>query len=98
MLPQSSTAGNFEPKFYTGGGTRFYLPLIHDIMALEKPALVVTLGLADAQAHLTFCQTAAQQGISSRCAAIRRVTADEDDADGPCLERAQKTTAGVFPK
>ena len=41
MLPQFSRAGNFEPKFYTGGGMRFYLPLLHDIMALEKPALVV---------------------------------------------------------
>jgi hypothetical protein len=43
-------------------------------MALEKPALVVTLGLADAQAHLSFCQTVAQQNILSRCAAIRRTT------------------------
>ena len=51
-----------------------YLPLLHDIMALEKPALVVTLGLVDAQAHLSFCQTAAQQNILSRCAAIRRAT------------------------
>ena len=49
MSPQSFTAGNFEPKFYAGGGTRFYVPLLHDIMALEKPALVITLGLADAQ-------------------------------------------------
>jgi hypothetical protein len=30
---------------------RFYLPLLHDIMALEKPALVVTLGLADARSR-----------------------------------------------
>jgi hypothetical protein len=74
MLPQSSTAGKFEPKFYTGGGMRFYLPLLHDIMALEKPALVVTLGLADAQAHLSLCQTAARQNILWRCAAIRRAT------------------------
>jgi hypothetical protein len=74
MFPQSSTAGNFEPQLYTGGGTRFYLPLLHDTMALEKPALVVTLGLADAQGHLRFCQTAAQQNILSRCAAIRRAT------------------------
>jgi len=74
MLPQSSTAGNLEPKFYTGGGTRFYVPVLHDIMALEKPPLVVTRGLADAQAHLSFCQTEAQQNILSRCAAIRRAT------------------------
>lgn len=97
MLLQSSTAGNFEPKFYTGGGTRFYLPLLHDIMALEKPALVVTLGLADAQAHLTFCQTAAQQNILSRCAAIRRAAVDEDAADDPGWQRAQKATAEFFP-
>jgi hypothetical protein len=74
MLPQSSTAGNFEPKLYTGDGMRFYLPLLHDLMALEKPALVVTLDLADAQAHLSLCQTAAQQNILWRCAAIRRAT------------------------
>ena len=74
MSPQSFTAGNFEPKFYAGGGTRFYVPLLHDIMALEKPALVITLGLADAQAHLSFCQAAAQKIILSRCAAIRRAT------------------------
>ena len=74
MSPQSFTAGNFEPKFYTGGGTRFYLPVLHDIMALEKPPLVVTRGLADAQAHLSFCQAAAQKIILSRCAAIRRAT------------------------
>jgi hypothetical protein len=95
MLPQSSTAGNFEPKFYTGGGTRFYLPLLH--MALEKPALVVTLGLADAQAHLSFCQTAAQQNILSRCAAIRRATVDEDAADDPSWQRAQKAAVEFFP-
>jgi len=96
MLPQFSRAGNFEPKLYTGGGMRFYLPLLHDI-ASEKPALIVTLGLGDAQAHLTFCQTAAQHNISSSCAAIRRATLDEDAADDPGWQRAQKATAEFFP-
>ena len=97
MLPQFARAGNFEPKFYTGGGMRFYLPLLHDIIASEKPALIVTLGLGDAQAHLTFCQTAAQHNISSSCAAIRRATLDEDAADDPGWQRAQKATAEFFP-
>jgi len=97
MLPQFSRAGNFEPKLYTGGGMRFYLPLLHDIVASEKPALIVTLGLGDAQAHLAFCQTAAQHNISSRCAAIRRATLDEDVADDPGWQRAQKATAEFFP-
>ena len=97
MLPQFSRAGNFEPKLYTSGGMRFYLPLLHDIVASEKPALIVTLGLGDAQAHLTFCQTAAQHNISSSCAAIRRATLDEDAADDPGWQRAQKATAEFFP-
>ena len=97
MLPQFLRAGNFKPKVYTGGGMRFYLPLLHDILAVEKPALIVTLGLGDAQAHLTFCQTAAQQNISSRCAAIRRATVDEDAADDPGWQRAEKATAEFFP-
>src|SRR5439155_4508035 len=96
MLPQFSRAGNFEPKLYTGGGMRFYLPLLHDI-ASEKPALIVTLGLGDAQSYLTFCQTAAQHNISSSCAAIRRATLDEDAADDPGWQRAQKATAEFFP-
>jgi len=97
MLPQFSRAGNFEPKLYTSGGMRFYLPLLHDIVASEKPALIVTSGLGDAQAHLTFCQTAAQHNISSSCAAIRRATLDEDAADDPGWQRAQKATAEFFP-
>jgi hypothetical protein len=97
MLPQFSRAGNFEPKLYTGGGMRFYLPLLHDIVASEKPALIVTFVLGGAQAHLTFCQTAAQHNISSSCAAIRRATLDEDAADDPGWQKAQKATAEFFP-
>ena len=43
MLPQFSRAGNFEPKLYTGGGMRFYLPLLHDIVAAEKPAFAIRI-------------------------------------------------------
>src|SRR5437868_6260986 len=69
-------------SFIPAAGCDFICRL-HDIIASEKPALIVTLGLGDAQAHLTFCQTAAHQNISSRCAAIRRATLDEDAADDP---------------
>ena len=91
------TAQNFEPKFFTGGPTRFYLPLFYDIVTHEKPALIVILGLGDAQAHLAFCQTAAQQNISSRCVAIRRAVVDENVAEDSGWERAQKATAEFFP-
>src|SRR5450432_2235721 len=34
----------FQPKFYTGGPTRFHLPLLYDLMASKRPRSVVTLG------------------------------------------------------
>jgi hypothetical protein len=32
-------AKNFEPRSFTGGPTRFYLPLFFDIVRQEKPGL-----------------------------------------------------------
>src|SRR6266540_36863 len=90
------TAQNFEPKFFTGGPTRVYLPLFYDIVMQEKPALIVTLGLGDAQAHLAFCQAVAEQNLSSRCVAVRRVLADESAIDDPAWQYAEKTTTKFF--
>src|SRR6266540_5960905 len=89
-------AQNFEPKFFTGGPTRFYLPLFFDIVVQEKPALIVTLGLGDAQAHLAFCQAVAEQNLSSRCVAVRRPRADESPLDDPAWKCAEKATAKFF--
>jgi O-antigen biosynthesis protein len=91
------TAQDFEPKFFTGGPTRFYLPLFFDIVAQEKPALIVTLGLGDAQAHLAFCQAVTEQNLSSRCVAIRRTRVDESAIDDSAWERAEKATAKFLP-
>jgi GT2 family glycosyltransferase/glycosyltransferase involved in cell wall biosynthesis len=85
-------AQNFEPKFFTGGPTRFYLPLFFDIVVQEKPALIVTLGLGDAQAHLAFCQAVAEQNLASRCVAVRRARADESAIDDQAWQYAEKTT------
>ena len=76
-------AQNFEPRFFTGGPTRFYLPLLFDIVAQEKPALIVTLGLGDAQAHLAFCQAVAEQSLSSRCVAVHRAQPHEAATNNP---------------
>jgi GT2 family glycosyltransferase/glycosyltransferase involved in cell wall biosynthesis len=91
------TAQNFDPKFFIGGPTRFYLPLFFDIVAHEKPTLIVTLGLGDAQAHLAFCQAVAERNLSSRCVAIRRPRVDESANDDSAWELAQKATAKFFP-
>ena len=89
-------AQNFEPKFFTGGPTRFYLPLFFDIVVQEKPALIVSLGLGDAQAHLAFCQTVAEQNLASRCVAVRRARADESAIDDPAWQYAEKTTTNFL--
>ena len=87
---------SFKPKFFTGGLTRFYLPLFFDIVGQEKPGLIVTLGLGDAQAHLTFCQAVVEENLSSRCVAVRRIRADESTNDDPAWQFAQKATADFF--
>jgi GT2 family glycosyltransferase/glycosyltransferase involved in cell wall biosynthesis len=89
-------AQNFEPKFFTGGPTRFYLPLFFDIVVQEKPALIVTLGLSDAQAHLAFCQAMAEQNPASRCVAVRRARANESAIDDPAWQYAEKATTKFF--
>ena len=89
-------ARNFDPKFFTGGPTRFYLPLFFDIAVEEKPALIVTLGLGDAQAHLAFCQAVAEQNLASRCVAIRRTRADESAIDDPAWQYVEKATSKFF--
>ena len=89
-------AQNFEPKFFTGGPTRFYLPLFFDVVVQEKPALIVTLGLSDAQAHLAFSQAVAEQNLASRCVAVRRARANESAIDDPAWQYAEKTTTKFF--
>jgi GT2 family glycosyltransferase/glycosyltransferase involved in cell wall biosynthesis len=87
---------NFEPKFFTGGPTRFYLPLFFDIVVQEKPTLIVTLGLGDAQAHLAFCQAVTEQNLSSHCVAVWRLRVGEAAIDDPAWQCAQKATGDFF--
>ena len=89
-------AQDFEPKFFTDGPTRFYQPLFFDIVVQEKPALIVALGLGDAQAHLAFCQAVAEQNLASRCVAVRRPRADESAIDDPAWQYAERTTTKFF--
>jgi GT2 family glycosyltransferase/glycosyltransferase involved in cell wall biosynthesis len=89
-------AQNFEPKFFTDGPTRFYLPLFFDIVVQERPALIVTFGLGDAQAHLAFCQAVAEQNLASRCVAVRRARANESAADDQAWQYADETATEYF--
>ncbi|HZJ38451.1 MAG TPA: hypothetical protein VFD18_04705, partial [Chthoniobacterales bacterium] len=71
----------FQPKFYTGGPTRFHLPLLYDLVALTKPKTILTLGFGDGQAFFTFCQAVREQNIDCRCRALRRGHAGEKESD-----------------
>lgn len=70
---------DFVPKFYRAGPVRFYLPLLYDLVAINKPRLIVTLGFDDGEAHFTFCQAAQEQRLRCRCVAIRRGGVDEKE-------------------
>jgi O-antigen biosynthesis protein len=71
----------FVPKFYRGGAIRFYLPLLYDLVAINKPRLSVTIGFDEGDAHFAFCQAAQEQRVKCRCVAIRRGEgkAEKDD-------------------
>jgi glycosyltransferase involved in cell wall biosynthesis/GT2 family glycosyltransferase len=71
----------FRLKFYTGGPTRFHLPLLYDLVASKRPKLIATLGFGDGQAFFTFCQAAREQNVDCQCAAVRREHAGEKEND-----------------
>lgn len=72
MFEKLPSLVSFQPKFYTGGPTRFHLPLFYDLVAIGKPRSVVTLGFGDGQAFFTFCQAACEQNSVCHCLAVRR--------------------------
>jgi GT2 family glycosyltransferase/glycosyltransferase involved in cell wall biosynthesis len=80
----------FQPKFYTGGPTRFHLPLFYDLMASAKPKSVVILGFGDGQAFFTFCQAAREQNVECRCVAVRREQTDENESNDAAWFKGQE--------
>ena len=70
---------DFMPKFYRGGPVRFYLPLLYDLVMLEKPKLIVTIGFAEGEAFFTLCQAAREKRVERRCIAIRREEDQESE-------------------
>jgi O-antigen biosynthesis protein len=79
MFEKLSSLLGFKPKFYTGGPTRFHLPLLYDLVAGKKPNSVVAMGFGDGQAFFTFCQAARERNIECQCAAVRREHAGEQE-------------------
>src|SRR2546421_7072904 len=72
MFEQLPSLREFQPKFYSGGATRFHLPLLYDLVAEAKPKRVVAVGFGDGQAFFTLCQAATDQNVECQCLAVRR--------------------------
>jgi GT2 family glycosyltransferase len=79
MFEQLPSLLRFQPKFYSGGPARFYLPLLYDLVADTKPKSIVALGFGDGEAFFTLCQAAREQNLECRCAALRREHAAEPE-------------------
>src|SRR2546423_2621312 len=84
MFEKLPSLRRFQPKFYSGGLSRFHLPLLYDLVGETKPKRVVVLGFGDGQAFFTFCQAAGEQKVDCECVAVRRDRvgeAENEDAD-----------------
>lgn len=81
MFENLPSLRGFQPKFYSGGPMRFYLPLLYDLIASEKPKLAVMLGWGDGDAFFTFCQAATKEGVDCHCVAARRERQGESEED-----------------
>src|SRR5438045_2447871 len=89
-MKKAGDPSEFDPKFYTRGPSQLHLPLLQDIITLEKPSLVVSVGLGDGQAHLAMCQMAADNSLSCRMVALRRKREGERAEQDPAWIEASK--------
>src|SRR5882724_6573899 len=93
MLSELPGLHEFTPKFYRGGPIRFYLPLLYDLVAIEKPKLIVTIGFDEGEAFFTLCQAAREKRIDCRCVAIRR---EEGQESGDAIWHAGRAYGEEF--
>ncbi|MBA3881567.1 MAG: glycosyltransferase, partial [Chthoniobacterales bacterium] len=94
MFSELPSLQGFQPKFYNGNVTRFYLPLLFDLVTLSKPQNIVVLGLSDAQFYFTLCQAARETGLATSVTIIRRgrggESAREDETWQQTVARANE--------
>jgi glycosyltransferase involved in cell wall biosynthesis len=89
MFEKLPSLRGFQPKFYSGGPTRFHLPLFYDLVASEKPKTIAVLGFGDGEAFFTFCQAASEQSVDGRCLAVRREQAGEPADDDAAWQKGR---------
>lgn len=88
MFPELPSLRNFQPKFYTGSVSRFYLPLLYDLIVLRQARNVVIVGYSDAQVHFTVCQAARETGAATHVTLVRRERAAESALEDEAWQQA----------
>jgi GT2 family glycosyltransferase/glycosyltransferase involved in cell wall biosynthesis len=81
MFEQLPSLRGFQPKFYSGGVSRFHLPLGYDLVAQTKPKRVAIVGFGEGDIFFTCCQAATEQKIDCECIAVRRGRTGESEED-----------------
>lgn len=87
MFEHLPSLRGFQPHFYHGGPSRFYLPLLYDLVAAVRPRSTVILGW-DAEVHFTLCQAVREHAIDGKVTCIR------DAGDGAASDD-QEWQAGI---
>lgn len=88
MLPDLPSL-RFQPKFYSGGESRFHLPLFYDLVALVRPRKIVVLGFGDGQPHFTFCQALREGDFAAQLLTIRRDFPGENPEDDVAWQKGR---------
>src|SRR2546421_10662093 len=81
MFDKLPSLRGFQPKFYSGGFSRFHLPMLYDLVATTNPKRIVVVGFGDGQAFFTFCQAATEQKVDCEGVAVRRDRPGESAED-----------------
>ncbi len=60
----------FQPRIYGVGAWTEHLHFAYDLVAKERPALLVELGTDRGESYFAFCQSVAENQIGTRCFAV----------------------------
>ncbi|MGZ5024664.1 MAG: class I SAM-dependent methyltransferase, partial [Chthoniobacterales bacterium] len=96
-MPSELPSLAFQPKFYSGGVSRFHLAFLYDLVAARKPRKIVTLGFSDAQIHFTWCQAVRESDLDCQCLTVRRDLAGENVTDDAQWQEAIGEADEFYP-
>jgi GT2 family glycosyltransferase/glycosyltransferase involved in cell wall biosynthesis len=87
---------DFQPRFFSGGPSRFHLPFLYDVIASHRPRQVVVLGFGREELHFAICQAAREQKLTTRCLTIRRSRLGENPEEDKAWRKAVENSEEFF--